>query len=151
MTSSLRRKGSDSHAIVVCFGFLAASHVGSWRRQWQPKCSCLENPRDRGAWWAAVYGLAQSQTQLKQLSSSILAHWPGMEHAPTALESKFLTSESPGKFLDWLLNNVIISLICLALSGFQSHCYFTHMILIFPQCYEVLSVPYYSQTETQRS
>ena len=25
-------------------------------------CSCLENPRDRGAWWAAVYGVAQSQT-----------------------------------------------------------------------------------------
>ena len=32
--------------------------------------SCLENPRDGGAWWAAVYGVAQSQTQLKQLSSS---------------------------------------------------------------------------------
>ena len=27
--------------------------------------SCLENPRDRGAWWAAVCGVAQSQTQLK--------------------------------------------------------------------------------------
>ena len=34
------------------------------------QCSCLENPRDGGAWWAAVYGIAQSQTQLKQLSSS---------------------------------------------------------------------------------
>ena len=34
------------------------------------QCSCLENPRDRGAWWAAVYGVAQSQTWLKQLSSS---------------------------------------------------------------------------------
>ena len=34
------------------------------------KCSCLENPRDRGAWWAAVYGVAQSRTQLKRLSSS---------------------------------------------------------------------------------
>ena len=34
------------------------------------QCPCLENPRDRGAWWAAVYGVAQSQTQLKQLSSS---------------------------------------------------------------------------------
>ena len=31
--------------------------------------SCLENPRDRGAWWAAVCGIAQSQTRLKQLSS----------------------------------------------------------------------------------
>ena len=29
------------------------------------QCSCLENPRDRGAWWAAVYGVAQNRTQLK--------------------------------------------------------------------------------------
>ena len=34
------------------------------------QCSCLENPRDAGAWCAAVYGVAQSQTQLKLLSSS---------------------------------------------------------------------------------
>ena len=34
------------------------------------QCSCLENPRDRGAWWAAVYGVAQSRTRLKWLSSS---------------------------------------------------------------------------------
>ena len=34
------------------------------------QCSCLENPRDRGGWWAAVYGVAQSRTQLKWLSSS---------------------------------------------------------------------------------
>ena len=33
------------------------------------QCSCLENPRDEGAWWAAIYGVAQSQTRLKQLSS----------------------------------------------------------------------------------
>jgi len=32
-------------------------------------CSCLENPRDEGAWWAAVYGVAQSRTRLKQLRS----------------------------------------------------------------------------------
>ena len=34
------------------------------------QCSCLENPRDGGAWWAAIYGVAQSWTQLKRLSSS---------------------------------------------------------------------------------
>ena len=34
------------------------------------QCSCLENPRDGGSWWAVVYGVAQSWTQLKQLSSS---------------------------------------------------------------------------------
>jgi len=34
------------------------------------QCSCLENPRDGGACWAAVYGVAQSRTRLKRLSSS---------------------------------------------------------------------------------
>ena len=34
------------------------------------QCSCLENPRDGGAWWAAFYGVAQSRTRLRQLSSS---------------------------------------------------------------------------------
>ena len=37
--------------------------------------SCLGNPRDRGAWWAAVYGVAQSQTRLKRLSSSTSTRW----------------------------------------------------------------------------
>ena len=34
------------------------------------QCSCQENPRDGGAWWAAVYGVTQSRTRLKRLSSS---------------------------------------------------------------------------------
>ena len=34
------------------------------------QCSCLENPRDGGAWWTAVFGVAQSRTRLKGLSSS---------------------------------------------------------------------------------
>ena len=34
------------------------------------QCSCVENPRDGGDWWAAIYRVAQSQTQLMQLSSS---------------------------------------------------------------------------------
>ena len=43
------------------------------------QCSCLENPMDRGDWWAAIYGVAQSRTWLKRLRSSrtyknVLAH-----------------------------------------------------------------------------
>ena len=41
------------------------------------QCSCLENPRDGGVWWAAVYGVAQSQTRLKRLSSSSSIHFSG--------------------------------------------------------------------------
>ena len=43
----------------------------TWEGNGNPhQCSCLENPRDGGAWWAAVYGVAQSRTRLKWLSSS---------------------------------------------------------------------------------
>ena len=41
--------------------------------KWQPiRYSCLENPVDRGSWWAAVHGVAQSQTRLKRLSIALM-------------------------------------------------------------------------------
>ena len=47
----------------------------SWRSKWQPTpVFCLENPMDRGAWQAIVYGVAKSLTQLKQLSMDIYSH-----------------------------------------------------------------------------
>ena len=46
------------------------------------QCSCLENPRDGRAWWATIYGVAQSQTQLKRLSSSSSRHWS--KHTPVS-------------------------------------------------------------------
>ena len=56
------------HNWVTSLSFFTFMH---WRRKWQPTpCSCLENPRDGGAWWAAVYGVAQSRTRLMWLSSS---------------------------------------------------------------------------------
>ena len=55
------------------------------------QCSCLENPRDRGAWWAAVSGVAQSWTRLKQLSSSsssmLLSRHQKQGEAPQNLSS----------------------------------------------------------------
>ena len=45
------------------------SHIGEGNGN-PLQCSCLENPRDGGAWWAAVYGVTQSRTRLKWLSSS---------------------------------------------------------------------------------
>ena len=46
------------------------SHIGEGNGN-PPQCSCLENPRDGGAWWAAIYGVTQGQTRLKRLSSSL--------------------------------------------------------------------------------
>ena len=47
------------------------------------QCSCLENPRDRAAWWAAVYGVTQSRTRLKRLSSSSSSYLPLPRPHPT--------------------------------------------------------------------
>ena len=53
-----RRVRHDGVTSLSLFTFM------HWRRKWQPTAAvlALENPRDGGAWWAAVYGVAQSQT-----------------------------------------------------------------------------------------
>jgi len=64
----LQSMGSQrvGHNCATSFSFFTFMH---WRRKWKPtpvfngnplQCSCLENPRDGGAWWATVYGVAQS-------------------------------------------------------------------------------------------
>ena len=53
----------------LSFGTPAAGMIGEVNGNPLQR-SCLENPRDRGAWWAAIYRVAQSRTRLKQLSSS---------------------------------------------------------------------------------
>ena len=56
------------HDWVTSLSFFTFMH---WKGHGNPlQCSCLENPRDGGAWWAAVYGVSQSRTRLKRLSSS---------------------------------------------------------------------------------
>ena len=52
------------------------------------QCSCLENSRDRGAWWAAVYGVAQSRTRLKRLSSSSSRLYPARLLCPWDFSSR---------------------------------------------------------------
>ena len=54
------------------------SHIGEGNGN-PLQCSCLENPRDGGAWWAAVYGVAQSRTRLKRLSSLTVTIVPLVE------------------------------------------------------------------------
>ena len=64
------------------------------------QCCCLENPRDRGAWWVAVYGVAQSGTRLTQLSSSSSSTRNEMKY--------FALSQIPTGYLlfpDWEFHN----------------------------------------------
>ena len=53
------------------------------------QCSRLENPRDRGAWWEAVYGVAQSWTWLKRLSSSSSSSSRAMTERPVLCKERF--------------------------------------------------------------
>ena len=53
------------------------------------QCSCLETPRVREGWWAAVYGIAQSRTRLKRLSSSSSSHLP--HHVLIILKAKLIS------------------------------------------------------------
>ena len=60
----LHRVGHDRSNLAAAVDFNGGENGN------QLQYSCLENPRDGGAWWAAVYGVTQSRTRLKQLSSS---------------------------------------------------------------------------------
>ena len=79
----LPRKSHGRRSLVGCSPWVSKSRTLTERLNYQfsikciregngnpLQCSCLENPRDGGAWWAAVYGVAQSRTRLKRLSSS---------------------------------------------------------------------------------
>ena len=63
-----------SHFSLLCIGEANGNPL---------QCSCLENPRDRGAWWAAVYGVAQNWTLLKQLNSSSSSSTEGLGSIPS--------------------------------------------------------------------
>ena len=61
----LQSMGSQSRTRLNDFTFPFPFHALEKDYGNPLQCSCLENPRDWGAWWAAVYGVAQSQTRLK--------------------------------------------------------------------------------------
>ena len=60
----LQKTGHDWATSLSRFTFV------HWRRNWQHTPVSLGNPRNGGAWWVAIYGVAQSQTRLKRLSST---------------------------------------------------------------------------------
>ena len=78
----------DGSTSVSLFTFM------HWRRKCNPlQCSCLENPRDGRAWWAALYGVSQSWTQLNDFSFTFHFHALEKKWQPTPV---FLPGESQG-------------------------------------------------------
>ena len=76
---------------LICGLFFLLSYIGEGNGN-PLQCSCLENPRDGGAWWAAVYGVAQSRTRLKRLSSS-----SSREGSPTTDYKQFLSCQAKNR------------------------------------------------------
>ena len=94
--SSLRVEQTER----LCFHF-SLSCLGE--RNGNPlQCSCLENPRDGGSWWAAIYGVSQNRTWLKQLSSSSSS--PLSDHFLLTLT--FLLLSLPDTFKNWGTGNM---------------------------------------------
>ena len=94
--------------------------------------SCLENPRDGGAWWAAVYGVAQSQTRLKQLSSCSSKHWDAYFFD---LVFMFSLDTYPGlELLIWSIFSILRKLDiafhcdCINVHSHQQHIFFHHIV-----------------------
>ena len=82
------RVGHDWATSLSLFTFM------HWKGNGNPlQCSCLENPRDRGAWWAAVYGVAQSQTRLSDFTFTF--HFCALEKE-MATHSSVLAWRIPG-------------------------------------------------------
>ena len=67
---------SSKVSILWCSAFFTVHHklLYTTYTHLYTQCSCLENPRDGGSWWAAIYGVAQHRTRLKRLSSSSSIH-----------------------------------------------------------------------------
>ena len=85
------RVGHDWATSLSLFTFMR------WRRKGNPlQCSFLENPRDGRAWWAAVYGVTQSWTRLKGLSSSStnIREWRLLEYYKSIRSYNLLWEES---------------------------------------------------------
>ena len=77
----------------VCHNYWSL-HLESRRRQWHPlQYSCLENPMGGGAWWAAVHGVAKSQTRLSNLTFTF--HFHALEKE-MAVHSSILAWRIPG-------------------------------------------------------
>ena len=79
-----RRVGHDWVTSLWLFTFM------HWEGNGNPlQCSFLETPRDGGVWWAAVYGVTQSRTRLKRLSSSSRICWASCKLRFSASLGKF--------------------------------------------------------------
>ena len=100
MLSCLIYKSLSHSAFILCmvYGYVVTCiGEGNGNPLW---CSCVENPMGGGAWWAAIYGVTQSWTQLKRLSSSSSPAFP-TSLAEDSVFSSFYIFWSPSSKTDY--------------------------------------------------
>ena len=112
-----------------------------------PQCSCLENPRDGGAWWAAVSGVAQSRTRLKRLSSSSPWYHSTLAFYPSPallLPGDFsITPKCSQELQDGKSGNIWILLLLLHHPAW-SHCQIQHCCSLAQLCLTLCDPKHYS-------
>ena len=84
------------------FTFTSHFHALEKEMATHAKCSCLENPRDGGAWWAAVCGVAQSRTRLKWLSSSSSRYFTWASLVTQTVKNLPAYAGDQGSFHPWV-------------------------------------------------
>ena len=85
---------NDSWRYRCSWSWWRLSGWGMWWRRWHPlQCSCLENPTDGGAWWAAVHGVAKSRMRLRDFTFTF--HFQALEKE-RATHSSVLAWRIPG-------------------------------------------------------
>ena len=94
------------------------------------QCSCLENPRDGGTWRAAVYGVAQSRTRLKRLSSSSHLIHSTLDFTIQSQDAVFTTVFSPFS-VSSILRSLLWCIFIIALESFSVFFYIWRMWLIY--------------------
>ena len=103
--------------MVFCYGSpgkliytpIKRQRLSNWEENASSKCSCLDYHRDGGAWWAAVYGVAQSRTWVKQFSSSSSSSKPNSTATERIIHHNqvIFILGSQGWFAIWKLVNAI--------------------------------------------
>ena len=102
------RVGRDWATSLSLFSFMY------WRRKWQPTPVFFpEKPRDGGAWWASIYGVAQSPTRLKRLNSSSSSSAGSKLAVSFALISRWILSPDSSCFDLSSLNEFCLGIITL--------------------------------------
>ena len=95
----------------ICFHF-SLSCIGEGNGN-PLQCSCLENPRDGGAWWATVYGVAQSRTQLKWLSSSTSSSYTVLGNSVACISSPLLQHDPSSPHHGLVEQHILYNIACL--------------------------------------